>query len=103
MSRRTKNHPPEVPEIPQANVNIDLSSTPNIVCDECGYFAFLPVVTFKQISAIVSPTGKAGLVPVPTYMCAQCGFISPKMMPFPLVIPEEAEEKPLSSIIQTSI
>jgi len=96
------NQAPNLPGIGQTpqQLNVDLSQVENALCDKCGNFAFIEVVTFKKLSALVSPTGKEGLVPIPTFMCSECGFISPKFMPVPIKLPERAEE---SGIIATSL
>ena len=109
MSRRNKNQEPQ-PQMPQ-EINFDVSQQPNVMCTKCGYFAFMQVVTFKHVPALISPNGKEAAVPIPTYMCAQCGYIPPKMLAAPLVIPdgftldgeEPEEDTPESRIIQTSL
>jgi hypothetical protein len=44
---------------------------------------FMPVMKFRKTSAITSPTGKAGIVPVEVYMCTACGTI-PEELDFKL-------------------
>jgi len=95
MSRRSKT--PKLPlpgqsGLPQ-QVTVDLSTAENIFCSRCGNFAFLPSVTFKKLSAIMSPTGKEGVVPVETFMCSECGYIPPEFMPVPIVPPSDEEEE----------
>ena len=48
----------------------------DIKCDECGCKFFRQVNAFKRISALMSPTGKEQIVPVPTFRCDDCGYIN---------------------------
>ena len=45
-------------------------------CENCGCRFFRQVHAFKRVSALVSPTGKEQIVPVPTFRCDECGFIN---------------------------
>jgi hypothetical protein len=38
----------------------------------------------KRISALVSPTGKEAIVPIPTFACNACGFINKQFLPVTL-------------------
>ena len=40
----------------------------------CNGEAFDQAIELRKISALVSPTGKAGVVPVPYYYCMKCGM-----------------------------
>ena len=42
----------------QQQMQVDLAKAHNVLCNKCGNFAFIPAVTFKKLSAILSPTGK---------------------------------------------
>ena len=48
---------------------------------QCGCKYFRQVNAFKRISALVSPTGKEQIVPVPTFRCDECGFINDEFRP----------------------
>ena len=63
--------------------NIDLSQATDIICDQCGNYTFTNVFVMKKISAlqIGNPTGKEGVVPVPTFACNACGFINRQFLP----------------------
>lgn len=62
-------------------INVDLSNAQDIVCDNCGNYTFNEVVLMKRISALVSPTGKEAVVPIPTFACNACGFINKQFLP----------------------
>ena len=60
----------------QKGLNVDPSSLKDIKCENCGCKFFRQVHAFKRVSALVSPTGKEQIVPVPTFRCDECGFIN---------------------------
>ena len=66
---------------PQANINIRPEDLKNIVCENCGGRFFREVQVFKRISALISPTGKEQIMPVPTFRCDDCGHINAEFMP----------------------
>lgn len=77
----------------QPPVNIDLSNAQDVVCENCGNYTFNEVVLMKRISALVSPTGKEAIVPIPTFSCNACGFINKQFLPTkPSEAPESARE-----------
>lgn len=65
MSRDKFGGPP--PMAPQ--MNVDLSKAEDVICEKCGNYTFEQVMLMKRISALVSPTGKEAIVPIPTF-CA---------------------------------
>ena len=62
-------------------LQIDPSMLKDICCDQCGGRYFRQVNAFKRISALVSPTGKEQIIPVPTYRCDDCGYINEEFRP----------------------
>ena len=67
---------PKQGQAPKAQVNIKPEDLKDIECENCGCKYFRQVNAFKRISALVSPTGKEQIVPVPTFRCDECGFIN---------------------------
>ena len=66
---------------PKAQINIKPEDLKDIACENCGCKYFRQVNAFKRISALVSPTGKEQIVPVPTFRCDECGFINDEFRP----------------------
>lgn len=62
-------------------ISIDLNQATDIGCTECGNKFFSEVVFFKKISALISPNGQEGIVPIPTYACTKCGNINDEFLP----------------------
>ena len=63
------------------NLNIKPEDLKDITCEQCGSKYFRQVSAFKRISALISPTGKEQIVPVPVFRCDECGFINKEFRP----------------------
>jgi hypothetical protein len=81
MARDTFGGPP--PMAPQ--MNVDLSKADDVICERCGNYTFQQVMLMKRMSALISPTGKEAIVPIPTFACNACGHINKQFLP---VIPK---------------
>ena len=68
------------PGAPNQNVKINLQEQDTMKCDSCGNYLFITSFVIKKISAIVSPTGQAGLVPVQVYSCGNCGEVPKQLL-----------------------
>ena len=75
MSSHPKGMPPR-----EEGLQIDLSKTDTIVCEECGNASFIQAFFLKKVSALVSPTGKEAIVPIQVFSCGNCGAIPKNMM-----------------------
>ena len=64
---------------PQASVTIDPSGLEDVIC-ECGNYTFTPVLLFKIVPQIVSPSGKEALSPQQVFACNRCGEIPSRML-----------------------
>ena len=63
------------------NINIKPEDLKDIVCEQCGGKYFRQVNAFKRLSALLSPTGKEQIVPVPSFRCDDCGYINEEFRP----------------------
>lgn len=59
----------------------DLSLATDIVCENCGNYTFQEVMLLKKFSALVSPSGKDSIMPIPTMACNACGFVNAMFQP----------------------
>ena len=75
MSSHPKGMPPR-----EDGLQIDISKTDTIVCEECGNVSFIQAFFLKKVSALVSPTGKEAIVPIQVFSCGNCGAIPKNMM-----------------------
>ena len=57
-------------------INIDLSAAADIECEKCESIRFTPVFIIKHISALMSPNGKATMVPLQLFKCDKCDHIN---------------------------
>lgn len=65
-------------QVNMADRNAILTS-PNQVCDKCGNYFFNESYVLKEVSVLLSPTGKNELVPIPIWICSKCGEPCPAM------------------------
>jgi uncharacterized Zn finger protein len=70
----------EFSTVDRPNLNIDLESCENLLCHKCGNATFEQVRMIKKVSALVSPNGKEGYVPVPIFACNACGEVPPEFL-----------------------
>ena len=58
-----------------------LAQADSVTCESCGNHTFVAVMMMKRISPIISPTGKEAIVPIQTFACNACGFVSKQFLP----------------------
>ena len=64
------------------NVNINPKDLEDVVCENCGCQVFVPAFLFKKISAVLSPNGKASMIPLNVFKCNDCGHINKDFIPY---------------------
>lgn len=86
-------------------VQINPDDLEDVTCQKCGSHLFQQVIIIKKVSAIVSPTGQEGIVPMGgPFACIRCGFVLSDSLPEELT--EDSEDtpgEPQSSIITTDL
>jgi len=65
---------------PLTKPQVDLADQETMKCDSCDNYLFIVSYVIKKISAIVSPSGQAGLVPVQVYSCGNCGEVPSQLL-----------------------
>jgi len=63
------------------NITINASDLKDIICTECEGKVFRQASMFKRLSALVSPSGKEQIVPIPIFRCDDCGNINDEFLP----------------------
>ena len=58
-------------DIGMMNAAKAIYKSPNVVCSKCGSKVFREALILKRVSAIVSPTGREELYPIPVYSTIQ--------------------------------
>jgi hypothetical protein len=72
-----------------------IKSSKTVECD-CGGMLFQEKVFFKMLSSLISPSGKAELVPMPVFVCTSCGKV-PSIFDSQNILPEEVKAKKIIS------
>lgn len=62
-----------------ANMTSNLLAADNEQCDKCGSYFFRETTVLKKLSALMSPTGKEELIPLPIWVCDKCGEPAPTL------------------------
>ena len=59
----------------QQQQQVDLSQAETMKCDHdsCENSLFIESYVLKRISALISPTGQEGIVPIQVFACGSCG------------------------------
>lgn len=57
-------------------VRVNLEQTAAYKCKACGKEIFRQVFFLRTIPALLSPTLKAEIIPVPSFMCVSCDVIA---------------------------
>ena len=78
-------------------------NAPNIICPKCGGKLFREVVALKKLSALLSPTGKEENIPIPFYVCANCGEVPAEYKNnrnYKMIMGEETGEPDLADVLE---
>ena len=62
------------------SMGLKLEDMTDIICENCGCRYFNQVHAFKRVSALLSPTGKEQIMPVPSFRCSDCGHINEEFL-----------------------
>jgi len=65
----------------QLNMNVQLDKTTPVVCESCGNPTFKEVLFIRKVSKFISGTAQDGIIPIPTFACAECGNINDEFKP----------------------
>ena len=57
-------------------MNINISDTTEMSCDECGNNTFKQTMMLRKMSAIISPTGQKTIIPVAVFACEKCQHVN---------------------------
>ena len=69
-------------DLSKPKVNIDLKEQPSVVCEKCEGVYFREVTMIKKVSKLLTGSGQDTIVPFPTYMCNNCGFVNEEFLIF---------------------
>ena len=70
----------ETPKITPMNLDLLKQSTA-VTCDRCSGDSFQEALMLRRVSALLTPTGKEGFVPIQVFACVACGGINAQFIP----------------------
>ena len=56
--------------------SIDISKTTPIQCESCNGSTFKQTLLLRKLSALVSPSGRATIVPIAVFACEKCDHVN---------------------------
>jgi len=65
----------------QPQVNIDITQTQAVVCEECNHVHFEQVVVLRKASGLLTGTGQPTYIPIPVFACTKCGHVNAEFLP----------------------
>tara|TARA_B100001113_G_C20510345_1_gene362679 strand:- start:22 stop:294 length:273 start_codon:yes stop_codon:yes gene_type:complete len=71
---------PKGPIQKSTQVAVDLRKAETLKCEHCGNYLFIKSTVLKRLSALVSPTGEEGIIPIEIYSCGNCGQVPKDML-----------------------
>ena len=69
------------PTTEKVNSQMDIKKTEAVECEKCKCQTFQEAMLLRSVSAILSPSGKAGILPIPCFSCANCGHTNEQFLP----------------------
>ena len=65
----------------EVNIKIDMEQTEGVKCEECEHEVFNHGFMLRSVSAVLSPNGEEGLIPIQVFECASCGHVNSQFIP----------------------
>ena len=72
------------PQTEKISPQMDVKLTTPVECEKCKCqtFFYQQTVMLRSVSALLSPSGKEGLLPIPvSFSCASCGHVNEQFLP----------------------
>ena len=57
-------------------IQVNIKNADDVVCEECQNNHFVPAFVIKQVSALISPTGKETMIPIQVFKCDKCNHVN---------------------------
>lgn len=65
----------------QQNLNVDISQTVAVLCEECGFEKFEQQLILRKASGLLTGTGQPTYIPIPVFACTKCGHVNGEFLP----------------------
>lgn len=63
------------------NVNVDITQTSGVTCDDCGGVYFEQAIAIRKASGLLTGTGIPAYIPIPVFCCKKCGHVNEEFIP----------------------
>ena len=67
----------------QQQMNLDINSTTEILCENCGNNTFRPIFFIRKLSRFLSPDGNVKIIPIDSLACTKCDHVNKDFSPVP--------------------
>jgi uncharacterized Zn finger protein len=68
-------------------LNISLDKTTGVTCEKCGGHTFTEGLIIRKASKFLTGTEKDAVIPIPTFVCSNCGHVNQEFLPKELQTP----------------
>ena len=65
----------------QQNINVDITQTQSVTCDECGGVYFDQALVIRKASGLLTGQSKPSYIPIPVFKCSSCGYVNSEFLP----------------------
>ena len=65
----------------QQQVNVDISQTSGVTCEECGGVYFENGLVIRKASGLLTGASKPTYIPIPVFNCRECGHVNAEFLP----------------------
>jgi hypothetical protein len=67
----------------QQQSTLDINSTTEIICENCGNNTFRPIFFLRKLSRFLSPDGNDKVIPIDSLACLNCNHVNKDFSPVP--------------------
>ena len=65
----------------QQQLNVDISQTTPVTCDECKGVYFDQALIIRKASGLLTGQSKPSYIPIPVFKCTECGAVNSEFLP----------------------
>ena len=65
----------------QQNINLDMSQTSAVTCDDCSGVSFEQALVMRKASGLLTGTGQPSYIPIPVFTCKNGGHVNEEFLP----------------------
>lgn len=65
----------------QPQQSLDINSTTEVICENCGNNTFKPIFFIRKLSRFLSPDGQDRIIPIDSLACVSCNHVNKDFNP----------------------